>query len=382
MRLRRMMVLFALAVGLVLFGATAPVWAVDSDGDGVNDAIDVCNNTPVGTAVDAEGRPLGDIDQDCDTDLEDFALFEQGFTGPLAPPLDMVLIPGGEFEMGCHEETGETCQANEVPVHDVYVDSFYMDVYEVTNREYCVYLNSAYSQGLIEVSSGVVYKACDSEAYCSTTTVESSQSRITWDETFGITMGKEDHPMMEVSWYGAVAYANWRSEQYGRTPCYDLSTWECDFDANGYRLPTEAEWEYAARGGEHNPYCAYAWGNDIDGSKANYGGSSDPYEGDLPETTPVGYYDGGQTPSGFDMANGYGLYDTAGNVWEWCNDWYDSGYYSSSPYDNPQGPASGTHRVDRGGSWGAVDVNLRCALRSGALPDLRAHIGFRVAAGT
>ena len=113
--------------------------------------------------------------------------------------------------------------SHELPVHAVYVDAFYMDVYEVTNERYCTYLNSAYGQGLIHVSSGIVYKAGGtSYPYCDTTS-SSSYSRITWNgSTFGITTGKEDHPMLEVSWYGAVAYSNWRSDQDGRTPCYDL----------------------------------------------------------------------------------------------------------------------------------------------------------------
>ncbi|MBU0754254.1 MAG: formylglycine-generating enzyme family protein, partial [Planctomycetes bacterium] len=134
-------------------------------------------------------------------------------------PPPMQLVPAGEYEMGDHLETGHP---DELPVHAVYIDAFYMDTFEVTNEEYCTYLNSAYGQGLIEVSSGVVYKKNDTEPYCDTTT-SSSYSRITWDgNTFGITAGKEDHPIMMVSWYGAVAYANWRSAQEGRTPCYDL----------------------------------------------------------------------------------------------------------------------------------------------------------------
>ena len=383
MRVRKCMMALALTAGFGLPGAVVPVWAGDADGDGVDDAFDVCNNTPAGTAVDTEGRPLGDTDQDCDTDLDDFSLFQQGMTGPLAPPVSMVLIPGGEFAMGCHEETGESCDSDELPVHNVYVSPFYMDVYEVTNQQYCAYLNSVYEQGLIEVSGGVVYKACDTEPYCRTTP-SSSYTRITWNgSTFGITAGKEDHPMVNVTWYGAVAYCNWRSAQHGRTPCYDLSTWECTFDPNSYRLPTEAEWEYAARGGEHHPYYAYPWGNTIDGSQANYSGSGDPYEGDLVKTTPVGYYDGGQTPPGVDMANGYGLYDMAGNVYEWCNDWYDPDYYASSPYDNPKGPASGSSRVVRGGSWFSSYFTPRCANRRGRIPDtLFADFGFRVAEGT
>ncbi|MHC4609802.1 MAG: hypothetical protein ACYS7M_05590, partial [Planctomycetota bacterium] len=95
MRARRLMTILALVTGLVLLGAASPVWAVDSDGDGTDDFYDVCDNTPPGMAVDAEGRPLGDIDKDCDTDLEDYALFQQGFTGPLAPLVVIVTAPVG-----------------------------------------------------------------------------------------------------------------------------------------------------------------------------------------------------------------------------------------------------------------------------------------------
>jgi formylglycine-generating enzyme required for sulfatase activity len=301
--------------------------------------------------------------------------------------------------MGCHgAETGELCQSNEVPVHDVHVDSFYMGVYEITNQQYCVYLNSAFSQGLIEVSGGVVAKACDSEPYCGTT-ASSPHSRITWDgSSFGIMSDKEDHPMVMVSWYGAAAYCNWWSLQHGRQPCYDLSTWECNFEADGFRLSTEAEWEYAARGGEHDPYYAFPWGNDLVGSQGNHEDSGDPYEaGDEPWTTPVGFYNGQlhakadfgwpggaleyQTTNG---VNGYGLYDTSGNVSEWCNDWYGADYYEEClPYvENPHGPVSGINRVLRSGSWHHSPGGVRTADRNQRPPYNRefGH-GFRVAAG-
>ena len=179
--------------------AAAPVRAVDTDGDGVDDAVDVCNNTPAGTAVDAQGRPLGDIDVDCDTDLADYALFQSGFTGPLAP-FSMALIPAGEFQMGDSFTEGNS---DERPVHAVYVDTFYMDRTEVTNQQYADALNWAMNQGnLITVTNNVVYKynTGTSYPYCDTYPT-SSYSRITWNgTTFGVTTGKESHPMVQVSW--------------------------------------------------------------------------------------------------------------------------------------------------------------------------------------
>lgn len=289
---------------------------------------------------------------------------------------DMVFIPAGKFEMGDHFDLGH---GDELPVHLVYIAEFWIDIHEVTNREYCDYLNSAYRQGLIEVISGMVYKYGDTEVYCDTTT-STPASRITWDgSTFGVVAGKGNHPMGMVSWFGAVAYANWLSAEYGLPPCYKLETWECSFGAGGLRLPTEAEWEKAARGGLYTPYHKYPWGDVIDGSMANYWQSGDPFETDWPGTTPVRYFNGGQTPPGVNMVNGYGLYDMSGNVWEYCNDWYDAYYYRYSPYRNPVGPSGGTYRVLRGGSWAGGPDGLRCAARGGGKPGHRfPSIGFRL----
>lgn len=293
------------------------------------------------------------------------------------PPSGMLQIPAGTFVMGDSAGSG---YYDERPLHTVTLDSFYMDVYETTNEQYRDYLNSALAQGLITVSSGVVCQASSGTKYCGTTAT-SSYSRIIWDGSqFSVSAGKLDHPMNMVFLRGAAAFANWRSSQDGLMPCYDLSTWSCDFSADGYRLPTEAEWEYAARGGQHSPYYRYPWGDWLDGSKANYDLSGDPFEtGSHPHTTPVGYYDGGQSPSGVDMANGYGLYDMAGSMWEWCGDWYD--LYSAAPSTNPHGPASGIYRVIRGGGWydDHYTYNLRCANRfTEGVDAARDDLGFRL----
>ena len=292
------------------------------------------------------------------------------------PPIKMSLIPAGTFVMGDHHSVGPS---NEGPLHTVSLDAFYMDVFETTNADYAAYLNSAKLQGLITVSGGDVSQAGTSTPFYETD-AQDSYSSIDWNGlTFTVEPGMGDHPVNNVSWYGALAYANWRSSQDGLTPCYDLSTWSCDFGANGYRLPTEAEWEYAARG-PSPPYYQYPWGNTINDSQANYYQSGDPYGSASPPTTPVGYYDGTQTPPGVDMANGFGLYDTSGNLWEWCNDWYSSSYYDISPSSNPHGPSSGSGRVIRGGCWGYNPINLRSASRSYNWPDYRnVCVGFRLA---
>jgi len=172
--------------------------------------------------------------------------------------------------------------------------------------------------------------------------------------------------MIEVSWYGAVAFCNWLSRKAGLEEVYDEGTWEADFSKVGYRLPTEAEWEYAARAGGKE--IKYPNGNSLTHDDANYDGTGG--RDRWWRTSPVGSF----------PPNELGLYDMAGNVWEWCNDWYDSGYYSRSPVDNPTGPSSGTyHKVHRGGSWGDGPWDCRTAYRGGYAPVYaRNVVGFRV----
>ncbi|MAF67090.1 MAG: hypothetical protein CMJ84_15710 [Planctomycetes bacterium] len=292
----------------------------------------------------------------------------------------MVLIDAGSFEMGRHEGSGD---ADELPLHAVSVDAFYMDRFEVTHRDFARNMNNALERGEVEVVAGVLQRVGGAGEVLCDTSASSPWSHLEWNGTILKALrGWAERPLVQVTWYGACAYANGKSRDEGLTPCYDEMDWSRDFAADGFRLPTEAEWEYAARGGEQAPYFMYPWGDAIDGSMANYEGSGDAHEDDAPATTPVGYYDGDQTPVGGDMANGFGLHDMSGNVWEWCGDWYDGAYYADSPSDNPSGPDAGTARVIRGGSWSSPTSSLRTAerLHAGNPGNRGNRFGFRVVA--
>ncbi len=288
-------------------------------------------------------------------------------------PEGLTLIPAGTFQMGDHHNLGGREHGNdEVPLHSVSLASFFIAPTEVSNQQYADYLNSVLVQGLIEVRDGAVYGSGGTELYFTTRSAD-QYSPIAWDgKIFAVFDGREKHPATSVRWAGAAAYTNWLSVQNGYQGCYDLSTWQCDFSRSGYRLPTEAEWEYAGRGGLTSPYAIFPWGDGTDHSRANWPNSGDPFEvGPQPWTTPVGFYNGqlhhksdfgwpGQQESyqTADGANDYGLYDMAGNVWEWTHDWYGRDYYGISPADNPTGPENGSPMPDgkpyhtlRGGNW-------------------------------
>ena len=230
----------------------------------------------------------------------------------------LIFIQGVTFQMGSNN--GES---DEKPVHSVTVDDFYISKYEVTQKEWKAVMgsNPSYFKG-------------------------------------------DNLPVEQVSWYDAVEFCNKKSRKEGLTPCYSGSgkSITCNFNANGYRLPTEAEWEYAVRGGNKSRNYKYSGSNTI-GDVAWYSSNS-----------------GSKThPVGTKQANELGISDMSGNVWEWCWDWYDNDYYSSSPRNDPTGPSSGSYRVLRGGSWHDFDDYCRVAHRNFSNPDYSYNdYGFRI----
>ncbi|MDM8529013.1 formylglycine-generating enzyme family protein, partial [Anaerolineales bacterium HSG24] len=252
------------------------------------------------------------------------------------PVEGMVHVPAGEFSMGSNDGGSD-----EKPVHTVYLDEFYIDSYEVTNAQFVQFLNDNGNQ---------------------------NEGRATWldigDEDVLITEsgglfqakgGFTNHPVIEVTWFGAKAYC----------------------EAQGKRLPTEAEWEKAARGTDGR---TYPWGNEFNCHNGNFddetieddyvvvGPNCDGYD----KTAPVGSYPSGVSP--------YGTFDMAGNVLEWVEDCYDDSYYSNSPTDNPASAScrNSEAKVLRGGSWRDDAFNLRAASRLRINPtDTNSNLGFR-----
>ncbi|MEI6817646.1 MAG: SUMF1/EgtB/PvdO family nonheme iron enzyme, partial [Bacteroidota bacterium] len=211
--------------------------------------------------------------------------------------INEALIPGGVFNMGDHYGFVDSLHpSDEVPLHDVKIDSFYMAVYLTTNQQFLDYLNSELQGGNIMVSGNKVYHTADTNIICYTHQYANYYSISYNGSTFSMADFRGNHPMVGVMWYGAISFCNWMSLQNGYQACYTLATGACDSTKNGYRLPTEAEWEYAGRGGQNNPYYKYPWGNDTTVTKANWPNSGDPYESAdtnaYPFTTPVGFYDG------------------------------------------------------------------------------------------
>jgi formylglycine-generating enzyme required for sulfatase activity len=233
----------------------------------------------------------------------------------------------------------------ERPVHVVDLDAFYIAKVEMTNGEWKRFRDDP---------------GYDDPKFWPNSLVVPKNQIPYWTDARnhgGGTPGTDDYPVLGVNWDSAVAYCNWLSAKTGKK----------------YRLPTEAEWEKAARGTDQR---RYPWGNTIDRSYANYVGAQ-PFD----TGSPVGSYDGSargalQTHTN---ASPYGAMDMAGNVMEWCSDWYSRDYYSVSPRKNPKGPAAGAYRVLRGGTFFMEAFELRSYARTAAWPSFQAHrmVGFR-----
>ncbi|MFH1220086.1 MAG: SUMF1/EgtB/PvdO family nonheme iron enzyme [Candidatus Eisenbacteria bacterium] len=274
---------------------------------------------------------------------------------------EMVLVPAGTFTMG---DGVAYCGVDE---HEVTLShSFYLGKYEVTNKEYRDALQWADDNNYVTATSSAVNDNLDESTALLVHLAESDCQISFSGGVFTVASGKEDYPMVNVSWYGAAAYCDWLNMSQGLARVYNHSTWQCNsgdpYGASGYRLPTDAEWEYATQyGGER----IYPWGNESpDCSRANYSGC-------VGSTAPVGSYPA--APASL------GLYDMAGNVWELCNDWHTCDL-GTGPVADPKGPPSGSYRVLRGESWYDDGGSLQCAARNSYLPSTTSSFnGFRCA---
>ncbi len=270
-------------------------------------------------------------------------------TSLAAPRWACVSVPAGDFRMGDVDAA--------TPEHEVTLtQGVLLDAYEVSNAQYAAALQWAWEQGLVQADAGSV------SAYGQELLDLNGVSELSFDGAlFQVEAGRELYPVMEVSWYGAACYCDWRSTICGLEPFY-LGNWAQSVShnpylANGYRLPTEAEWEYAAQFDDERDY---PWGDTTpNASLLNY-------DNLLGWTAPTGSY----------PLTGLGFFELAGNVQEWCGDWWAS--YSSAPATDPLGAATGTQRVLRGGDWFHDGELVRCADRNHEDPASSASfIGFR-----
>jgi formylglycine-generating enzyme required for sulfatase activity len=283
-------------------------------------------------------------------------------------PAGFVAIPPGTFMMG--SPTTELLRYTDETQHQVTLThGIYVQTTEVTNQQYRDMAQWAYNNGYVTATTSGLYDNLDGS-----TQILKYLGSGEYEMTFSagiFSCINPTHPVKYVNWYGSVAYCDWLSLQQGLPRAYSHSTWQCNsgnpYTATGYRLPTEAEWEYACRAGTQTPFNT---GSCLDaGTEANYYGNY-PYTG-----CPTGPYVGWTVPVGSYPANAFGLYDMHGNLREWCDDWY--GLYGGTVTD-PVGPGAGSYRVVRGGDWGSSARGCRSAHRADRSPfDAWAFLGFR-----
>jgi formylglycine-generating enzyme required for sulfatase activity len=255
-----------------------------------------------------------------------------------ATPPNLARIPGGDFLMGAAD-----AEEDERPVHRVFVSEFLVSRFPVTHDEYARFIReTGYPSPAIRGLPLVALGGRDG-------VFRELAKPYVWEDG-NPPAGRGSHPVVLVRYDDALAYCRWQSDTLGRV----------------VRLPTEAEWEKAARGGLEG--LRYPWGDDIDSTKCNF------------LLDPTAKRERGTRPTGTYPPNAYGLCDMSGNVWEWVSDWYLAEYYGLGEARDPHGPESGNMRIVRGGSWVNEDVSmLRSAYRHKVPPDTYAHsVGFRI----
>ena len=277
----------------------------------------------------------------------------------------MLDLPGGAFRMG-DESVWAYPGDGEGPVHDVVVDPFRIDAHAVTNDAFAAFVDATgHRTDAEQYGWSFVFGGFLPDDFPDTRAVEGAPW---WRQVYGADWrhpegpqselgDRGDHPVIHVSWRDAVAYCAW----------------------SGTRLPTEAEWEYAARGGAVG--AAFPWGDELEPGGEH---RMNVFQGTFPGRNTVADGYAGTAPVGAFPPNRFGLYNVTGNVWEWCADWYDPGYYARAPRERPTGPERGEHRVMRGGSYLchiSYCRRYRVSARSGNEPDsTTGNLGFRVAA--
>jgi formylglycine-generating enzyme required for sulfatase activity len=277
-------------------------------------------------------------------------------------PAGCVMIPAGSFTMGCSREEPWFPEI-ELPHRVTLTTDFAIGATEVTNQSYRDLAQWACDHGFATATETAVTDALDGSTAV-LLDLNAAGTEIVWHDG-GLTCRNPDDPVKGVTWYGAAAFCDWRNLNEGLARAYDHATWACN-PAAGYRLPTEAEWEYACRAGS-----ATALAN----GPLTYP-ALEPLD---PGLDALGWYGGNAGGRTHRIAekqpNAWGLYDMHGNVCEWCNDWIDD--YGGAATD-PVGPATGTHRVVRGGGWYYYARYCRSAYRNYGLPAYAGeHVGFR-----